>query len=274
MGADAGNASERAPPPQQPFYMLTDDQFMEWWVLESQGDQPLPEDYVLSVNNALQGHLESPRLWEKYIDNIITQQLKFTATTHERCLYRHTDPKTNTPELLFRQVDDFSVSAISKEACMAIIAAIGKFLKVPLNNLGIMRKFNGVNIIQTRWYIKISCQDYLLKILMAHDWLDLKSSRQPIPMRSNSTYQHQLELAEQPSNQTAQHTIQEQAGFSYRTVIGKWIYALVIARPEISMATTKLSQYGSNPAYIHYLYKAVRAIFAFLNNTREDRLIF
>jgi hypothetical protein len=74
---------------------------------------------VLPVNNALHGHPESPRLWEKYIDHITTNELKFKATTHEPCLYRRTDPTTNTPELLLvrQQVDDFSVSAITKDAC-------------------------------------------------------------------------------------------------------------------------------------------------------------
>ena len=50
------------------------------------------------------------------------------------------------------------------------------------------------------------------------------------------------------------------------------MYALVVARPEISLSTTKLSQYGTNPALVHY--HAVKAIFAFLNNTREDGLIY
>jgi Reverse transcriptase (RNA-dependent DNA polymerase) len=216
MGADAGNAFAEAPPPQQPFYMIIDDQFMEWWV-ESEGNPTLPDDYVLPVNNALHDHRESPRLWEKHIDNITTQHLHFKATTHEKCLYRRTDPIANTPELLLRQVDDFSVSAVTKEACMRIIAAIGKFLKVPLNDLGIIRKFNGVNVLQTRWYTKISRQDYLLKILTAHEWLDLKAStRQPLPTRSDLTYQRQLELMDRPTNATQQQSIQEQAEFSYR----------------------------------------------------------
>ena len=43
-------------------------------------------------------------------------------------------------------------------------------------------------------------------------------------------------------------------------------------RPEISFATTKRTQYSSSPALIHYT--AVRNVFAFLNNTREDGLIF
>jgi hypothetical protein len=50
------------------------------------------------------------------------------------------------------------------------------------------------------------------------------------------------------------------------------VYALIVARPEISFATTKLSQYSSNPAQCHY--EATRQVFAFLANTKEDGLIY
>ncbi|KAI2501046.1 hypothetical protein MHU86_13400 [Fragilaria crotonensis] len=228
MGADAGNAFAEAPPPVQPFYMIIDDQFAEWWT-ESEGNPPIPDGYVLPVQHALQGHPEAPRR-------------------------------------------RFSVSATDQQACTAIIQAIGAFLKVPLNDLGLIRKFNGVNVMQTRWYIKISCQDYLLKILDNHGWLELKASNQPIPMRHDSAYQRQLELAERPATAQVQQQLQKQVGFSFRAAVGELIYALVIARPEISLSTTKLSQYGTNPASVHY--DAVKTIFAFLNNTRDDGLIY
>ena len=64
--------------------------------------------------------------------------------------------------MILRQVDDFSVSATEQQTCKAIIEQIGLHLTVPLNDLGIIRKFNGVNIHQTKWYIKVSCEDYLL----------------------------------------------------------------------------------------------------------------
>ena len=155
---------------------------------------------------------------------------------------------------------------------MHIIAEIGRHLKAPLNDLGIIRKFNGTIILQTKWFIKVSCEDYLHKILTHHDWHHLKASQQPLPMRSDSKYQHQLELATRPQTPEEQQHVQAQAGFSYRTTIGELIYALVIARPDISLATTKLSQYTTNPALDHY--HAVKAVFAFLNNTKEDGLIF
>ena len=91
-------------------------------------------------------------------------------------------------------------------------------------------------------------------------------------MRSDSASQRQLELAVTPTSPQEQMQIQQEAGFSYRTAVGELIYALVVARPEISHSTTKLSQYGQCPALVHY--HALKAVFAFLNNTRDDGLIY
>jgi hypothetical protein len=199
------------------------------------------------------------------------KDLKCVPTTHEKCLYNRRDEHDNL-QMILRQVDDFSVSAPEQQACQDIIQQIGLHLTVPLNDLGIIRKFNGVNIHQTKWYIKISCEDYLLKILMQHDWLHLKASALPVPMRSDSKYQRDLETAERPTTPEAQQHIQTQAGFSFRMATGELIYALIVARMEISFAIIKLSQYSANPALIHY--KALQHVFAYLNHTREDGLIY
>ena len=169
-------------------------------------------------------------------------------------------------------MDDFSVAAKEQTICAETIANIGKHLQVPLNNLGLIKKFNGVNILQTRWFIKVSCEDYITRILTDRNWLTLKAANLHVPMRSDPTYQCQLEAATRPKDEKEQHLIQQQAGFFYMMAIGELIYALVAARPEISYATTKLTQYGSSPALIHY--QAVKHVYSFLNNTKEDGLIF
>jgi hypothetical protein len=231
---------------------------------------PIPSGYVLPVNHALQGHPEAPRLWEKHITSILTTKLGFTPTTHEPCLYVQ---GTGNDKILFlRQVDDFAVAASSPAKARQVITDIGTHLIVPLNDLGIIHKFNGVNIIQSRHFIQISCKDYLTKILQSHNWMDLPAANKPIPMRSNSTYQSTLETAARPTTPAAQQLCQDTAGFSYRAAIGELIYALITARPDISFCTTKLSQYSENPASCHYV--AVKHVFAFLNHTIAQGLVY
>ena len=143
------------------------------------------------------------------------KDLNFVPTTHEKCLYSRRDDKDNL-QMTLRQIDDFSVWASEQQACKDIFQQIGSHLTVALNDLGIIRKFNGVNIHhQTKWYIKISYEDYLLKILMQHDWLHLKASGLPVSimLRSDSKYQWDLETAERPTTPEEQQHIQTQAGF-------------------------------------------------------------
>ena len=91
-------------------------------------------------------------------------------------------------------------------------------------------------------------------------------------MRSDSKYQRELELAIRPTTPADQLHLQKQAGFSYRMTAGELIYALVVARLDISFAIIKLCQYSASPAAIHY--QAIKHVFAFLNNTREDGLVY
>ena len=47
-----------------------------------------------------------------------------------------------------------------------IIAQIGAELQMPLNYLGVIAKFNRIDVLQSQGHIKISCQTYLDKVLV------------------------------------------------------------------------------------------------------------
>ena len=129
MGADAGSAFvERSPPPRphlatEPFFMHIDDQFREWRT-ECEGCPPIPPEYVLPVNHALQGYPEAPRLSERHINDILVKKRKFVPTNYEKCLFSRRDSAGNL-EMILQQLDDFSVSATEQLECQNIIRQIG-----------------------------------------------------------------------------------------------------------------------------------------------------
>ncbi len=88
FGADVSNAFAEAPPPQQPFFIKPDWVFHEWWVHHLKRD-PIPDGHMIPVLSAMQGHPESPRLWEKHADKIL-HEIRLTPTVHEPCLYSGT----------------------------------------------------------------------------------------------------------------------------------------------------------------------------------------
>ena len=106
-----------------------------------------------------------------------------------------------------------------------MIHTIGKYLTVPLHLLGTIDKFNGVDISQTRDYIKTSCRTFLDKVLDSHGWQETITQHNPIPMKDNSAYQTKLETAAKPTPNEAK-ALQE-THFNYRQAIGEAIYAMV-----------------------------------------------
>jgi hypothetical protein len=58
---------------------------MEWWT-NHKGFDPLPLNAVIPVLSAMQGHPESPQLWEKHADAIL-RDVGLTPNTHKPCLY-------------------------------------------------------------------------------------------------------------------------------------------------------------------------------------------
>ncbi len=79
--ADVSNAFAEATPPKQGFYIHPDQAFREWWVNHKER-APTPDGAVIPILSAMQGHPESPRLWEKHSDAIL-RDCGLIPTVHE-----------------------------------------------------------------------------------------------------------------------------------------------------------------------------------------------
>jgi len=127
-GADVSNAFAEAPAPKQGFYIRPDRAFNEWWV-QHKGRPPIPPGHVIPVLSAMQGHPESPRLWEKHADEIL-RELGLSPTVHEPCLYSGV---INDNRVLFmRQVDDFVIAAPDERTSEILMDMIDERLKIPI----------------------------------------------------------------------------------------------------------------------------------------------
>ena len=274
IGADASNAFAEAPPPKDPLYVIVDQQYKDWYKQRFPDQPPIPIGHVLPVQGALQGHPESPRLWAQLIDKIILK-LNLKPCTHEPCLY-YTDNYNNTGKkvLFLRQVDDFAVSCEDENTAKQVIADINSKMTIDVKQLGIIDRFNGVDVTQTKHYIKLSNRTYIEKFLQRHKWLqDEKHDMHafPIPMESDTAFHRELEKDIQPTESEIKD-LEHEYGFGYRQAIGEIIYAMVTCRPDISQATIKLSQYSTKPRKVHF--DAVKQVMRYLNATLDEGLYF
>lgn len=270
IGADVGNAFAEAPAPAEGFYMEADDQFRDWWT-NHLGHPPIPPGYVIPIQRNLQGHPEAPRLWSRHIDKIIRHELGFTPTTHEPCLYykQNADGK---PILLLRQVDDFLIAGPTRAECEEIRRQLQTKVQNPLNDLGIIKRFNGLDVQQTSKYIKLSCESYITKIVKHHGWDKEHTKNLPVPMRNDSDTMTKIQTEKGPTNLKEKRNLEKEMGFSYRQAIGELIFAMSTCRVDIAAAVILLSQYSEQPARIHY--QATKAIFTYLYATKSEGLYY
>ena len=247
LGADASNAFAKALPPKAPLYVRIDENYRRWFKARYPDKPAPPEDHVLRVRKALQGHLESPRLWAELIDRII-KNLNLKPCTHEKCLY-FTENYNNTGKrvIFLRQVDDFAIACEDRATAKQVIQDINSKMTIDVKDLGVVSCFNGVDVLQTQEYIKLHNTTYINKIIQQHSWINDDNTPMPyhpLPMNPDTKYQHQLEQAT-PLEMDEKLKLERKLNFTYRQVVGEIIYAMIICRPNISYAIIKLSQYSN-----------------------------
>eukprot|EP00804_Cyclotella_cryptica_P030736 CCRYP_009176-RA/>CCRYP_009176-RA protein AED:0.05 eAED:-0.06 QI:0/-1/0/1/-1/1/1/0/645 len=271
FGADVCNAFREAPAPKQGFYIQPDRAFSEWWL--HQGREPIPEGYVIPVMRAMQGHPESPRLWEKWCDQMIKTH-KFTPTTHEPCLYTGI---WQGEKCYFKcQVDDFEFAAPSIKLAHMFYDALDDHLSMPIKRQGLVSLFNGIDVQQTRNYIKISAETYIEK--MGSKYLELwhkeipLTAERPLPIPTHESFLKTFHQAVGNNDPNTLATLQQRYHFGYRNGVGELIYAMVTCRPDISTVTVKCAQHSANPAEIHF--QAVKHAIKYLVATRKDGIYF
>ena len=251
--------------------MIVDKQFHEWFT-DCLGNGPIPYGHVIPILKNIQGHPEGPLLWHKHIHGIMLNDLGFSACTHEHCLYYKRDKDGNNLILVLRQVDDFIISANLLTTAFDIEAYHGLRHRSTDSDLGVIKRFNGVNIQQRRYCVKVLAETYLTRVLEHHGWLNLHASNIPIPMKTETAFMATLELTEGPTDEKPKQALEQEMGFSDRQAIGEAIFPMMICQIDISPAIVKLSQYSEKPAKCHS--QALKNLFAFLNATKGEGLYY
>ena len=270
-GADVSNAFAEAPPPKQGFFIRPDLAFKAWWTVHK-GRPPIPPHHVIPILSAMQGHPEAPRLWEKHADRIL-RAIGLNPTTHEPCLYSGIIDDQRV--LLLRQVDDFAVATPSESLASRVFDLIDEHLTIPLKRLGLISLFNGLDITQSKDFIKVSCRTYIDRICEKYldGWLAKNHiANRPTPLPQSDSFTKSFLSAMGDSSDVAQAKLSASMGIKYRNVLGELIFALVTCRPEISYAVVKCAQATTAPHEIHY--HALKHLLKYLYSTMDDGIYF
>jgi hypothetical protein len=272
FGADVSNAFAKAPPPRQGFFVRPDRAFHEWWVNHKKRP-PIPDGHVIPILSAMQGHPESPRLWEKHADAIL-REIGLTPTIHEPCLY--SGIINNNRVLLKRQVDDFALAAPDAKTADVLLDLIDDKLKIPVKRQGYLDMYNGIDVLQTRHYIKNSITSFINKVFEKHlaTWMKsvYPSPARSTPLPSDANWLKKFNAATGDPDTKQQTKLAKEMQIGYRSGVGELIWAMTTCRPDLAFASVKLSQSNSCPHELHY--HALKHALKFLYNSKDDGLYF
>jgi hypothetical protein len=104
--------------------------------------------------------------------------------------------------------------------------------------MGLLDLYNGFDVIQTWYYIKINCCTYIERICEKHLANCMHNfnvpTGQPTPLLGQESFIKMFLLATGNPDPKHQDNLAKTMGFGYCSGIGKLIYALVTCRPDLS----------------------------------------
>jgi hypothetical protein len=194
------------------------------WYYKRTGIIINPRTHVIPALRAIQGHPEAGQLWQDFILSILqSPPLNFTTTTHERNLYRGF--VDGALVLVARQVDDFAIGSACPTTANRLIEIINSHVSTKNQGIGSITEhgvshcYNGLDIHQTSLYIKISCENYIQRVLQTHGWESTgpKESDRPDSMPLHPNITSKIALLTGPDEGTTDAiTLANEMKFGYR----------------------------------------------------------
>ncbi len=120
----------------------------------------------------------------------ILQEPGLTPRIHEPCLYSGI---IDGKRIIFmQQVDDFAIAALDAHTADVLLNMLEDKLSIPLKRLDHFDMYNGIDILQTRHYICLSCTSFINKISAKYllTWMKhmYASSTHPTPFPTDSAW--------------------------------------------------------------------------------------
>ena len=221
----------------------------------------------------MQGHSESPRLWDKHVDAILCK-CGLVATIHKPCLYSGSVQDKRV--ILKHQVDDFAISAPNKQMANILLDMIDDRLMIPMKRQGFINMYIRIVVLQMQQYIKISCISYITKICEKYltSWMRNFTSTddRPTLLPADPTWMKNFNAAMGDQDPKIQAKLAKSIGLSYRSGVGKLIWAMTMCQPDLAYASVKLPLANACPHDLHF--QGVKLSLKYLYSTRDDGKYF
>lgn len=207
---------------------------------------------IVKLLKALYGLKQAPRLWYEEI-NAFLLEIGFTQSNTDPNLYLMAEV------LLLLYVDDILIFYISINRTAGDRVKKQLRSRYKMTDLGLARRFLGLEIDQNNEVITLGQQHYIDTILRRFDIVAARNA--PSPMDSNV----HLDNINCEDTEVVKRKL-------YLSIVGSLMYAALGTRPDISYSVTTLSRYNVQPLQMHLT--AAKRTLRYLKGTSNLKLHF
>ena len=131
---------------------------------------------------------------------------------------------------------------------------VDEYLTFLLKRMGLVTLFNGINVLQTRDYIKISVEMYLERVCARHldTWMQVGQDTVSTPLSYKKEFIRGFLSAEGIADPDTQAALARKMKLGYQSKVGEAFFAMVTARPDVAHTVTRLSQHNVCPHKMYY----------------------
>ena len=229
-----------------------------------------PRNLAVEMYNVVQGRKDASFEWDVLARKIL-KSVGVVATRGDPSLFSGVlslndykdeakkvglDPGNEDNKLaviLIKATDDFGVGTKRKAAYLFLVELFRKW-KFVVHDIGEMSFYFGARIIITSSCISMDHNHMIaqsLVMMFGPRWFDQIITTKTAPLPSTPEFESRLFLAT-PFSLTEKKTYEAKIGWSYRTILGIWIFVAHRSRIDILTAVTLLSQFQNAPGKVHF----------------------
>ena len=209
------------------------------------------ENHVYKLRKALYGLRQAPRTWYSKIEAYFARE-KFVRCSSEHTLF--TKRVYGKFLIVSLYVDDLIFAGNCKDICEEFKSSMQ--LEFDMTDLGKMRHFLGIEVIQNEVGIFICQKQYAREILLRFNMLESNSVRNPMV----------------PGTILSKDDVGAPVDVTkFKQAVGSLMY-LTATRPDLMYGVSLISRYMANPKESHWA--AAKRIFRYLKGTIDHGLFY
>src|SRR5271169_1952510 len=211
---------------------------------------------VCKLNRTLYGLKQSPRMWNKKIDEFLVAKLQFTRLNADHGTYVR---KTKSFAIIAIYVDDLLILTETLMAMTELKLELKKAFE--MTDCGELHYFLGISITRDRSKRLMTLdQSHLAnQVLKCHGMQDCKPISMPLNPGIKLAPRIEGERGSSNSNSKPMNEINSDPknpempvdATAYRQIIGSLMFLMTGTRPDLAVAIGFLSQFNANPTNAH-----------------------